>query len=345
MKNMWSYLTLFLLIALSSKIVSADGYTIGVSWANLQEKFLDIDEAAMIAAMEASGDRYVATDAQSSADKQIDDIESLIAMNVDALIVLAQDPEAIKSAIQAAADKGIPVVGYNRLIENPAALYVTFDDFEVGKMQARAMLDQWPKGNYAFIRGPFVDQASDQLFAGQMAVFQESVESGDIKIVGERYTDGWKPAAAQKNMEQLLVDNGNKIDAVMASNDETASGVISALTSKGLDGSVSVSGQGGDAAALNRVARGTQAVTVWKDTRQLGKHAAIFAGMLADGITMDDLPGSVDWNGGPNQIQVRAVFIEPFPITQDSLGVVIEAGWVGQSELCEGAPHSMVICR
>jgi ABC-type xylose transport system substrate-binding protein len=90
-------------------------------------------------AIEANGDTYISTDAQSSAAKQLSDVESLMAQGVDALIVLAQDTQAIIPAVQAAADEGIPVIAYDRLIEDSRAFYLTFDNVEVGRMQARAV--------------------------------------------------------------------------------------------------------------------------------------------------------------------------------------------------------------
>lgn len=87
-------------------------------------------------------------------------------------------------------------------------------------------------------------------------------------------------------MEQFLTANDNKVDAIVASNDGTAGGAIAALDAQGLAGSVPVSGQDADKAALNRVARGTQTVSVWKDSRELGKKAAEIAAALAAGKTM-----------------------------------------------------------
>ena len=68
-------------------------------------------------------------------------------------------------------------------------------------------------------------------------MLQAAIDAGDIVIVGEAYTDGWLPANAQKNMEQILTANNNKVDAVVASNDGTAGGVVAALAAQGLDGS------------------------------------------------------------------------------------------------------------
>jgi D-xylose transport system substrate-binding protein len=252
---------------------------IGVSWSNFQEERWKTDEAAMKAAIEAAGDTYVSTDAQSSAAKQLSDIESLMAQGVDALIVLAQDTQAIIPAVQAAADEGVPVIAYDRLIEDSRAFYLTFDNVEVGRMQARAVLAA-AEGNYVMIKGSPTDPNADFLRGGQQEVLQSAIDAGDITIVGEAYTDGWLPANAQRNMEQILTAEDNKVDAVVASNDGTAGGVVAALTAQGMEG-IPVSGQDGDHAALNRVAKGTQTVSVWKDARALGKAAGEIAAQLA----------------------------------------------------------------
>ena len=323
--------------ALCAGPVAAEGKVIGVSWSNFQEERWKTDEAAMKEAIEAAGDSYISADAQSSAAKQLADVESLIAQGANALIILAQDAGAIGPAVEKAAAEGIPVVGYDRLIENPDAFYITFDNKEVGRMQARAVLAAMPEGNYAFIKGSSADPNADFLFSGQMEVLKEAMDAGKIKNVGEAYTDGWKPENAQRNMEQILTTNNNKIDAVVASNDGTAGGVVAALAAQGLDGSVPVSGQDGDHAALNRVALGTQTVSVWKDARELGKNAAAVAAMLADGKAMADIPDAQKWSGGPGGVEMNAIFLAPVPVTADNLNVVIDAGWIAKDALCQGA--------
>ncbi len=249
----------------------AKDMVIGVSWSNFQEERWKTDEAAMKAAIEAAGDTYVSTDAQSSAAKQLSDIESLMAQGVDALIVLAQDTQAIIPAVQAAADENVPVIAYDRLIEDSRAFYLTFDNVEVGRMQARAVLAAAPKGNYVMIKGSPTDPNADFLRGGQQEVLQSAIDAGDITIVGEAYTDGWLPANAQRNMEQILTAEDNKVDAVVASNDGTAGGAVAALTAQGMEG-IPVSGQDGDHAALNRVAKGTQTVSVWKEQGERQTH-------------------------------------------------------------------------
>src|SRR5690606_12454389 len=303
----------------------AEGKVIGVSWSNFQEERWKTDEAAMKAAIEAAGNTYISADAQSSASKQLTDVEQLIAQGANALVILAQDAAAIGPAVEKAVAEGIPVVGYDRLIENPDAFYLTFDNKEVGRMQARAVFEVKPEGNYAFIKGSSTDPNADFLFSGQMEVLKDAIDSGKIKNVGEAYTDGWLPANAQRNMEQILTANNNQVDAVVASNDGTAGGAIAALGAQGLAGTVPVSGQDGDKAALNRIALGTQTVSVWKDARELGKTAGTIASELADGKQFTDIPEVVDFTT-PGGNVTKSVFLAPVAITKDNLNVVIDAG-------------------
>ncbi len=332
-------------VAMSAALAApafAEGKTVGVSWSNFQEERWKTDEAAIKAALEAAGNTYISADAQSSAAKQLTDVEALISQGADALIILAQDASAIGPAVEKAVAEGIPVVGYDRLIENPDAFYLTFDNKEVGRLQARAVHAVQPEGNYVFIKGNGADPNADFLFAGQMEVLKEAIDSGKIRNVGEAYTDGWLPANAQRNMEQFLTANNNDVDAVVASNDGTAGGAIAALDAQGLAGSVPVSGQDGDHAALNRIALGTQTVSVWKDSRELGKAAAEIANQLADGTAMEDVEGAVKWADGPNKVEMNAIFLAPNPITRDNLNVVIDAGWVSKEVVCQGVAAGTV---
>jgi D-xylose transport system substrate-binding protein len=201
-----------------------------------------------------------------------------------------------------------------------------------------------PEGNYVFIKGSGADPNADFLFSGQMEVLKEAIDSGKIKNVGEAYTDGWLPANAQKNMEQFLTANDNNVDAVVASNDGTAGGAIAALQAQGLAGSVPVSGQDGDHAALNRIALGTQTVSVWKDARELGKNAAEIAAQLADGKAMTDIANVQDFTT-PGGSTVKSVFLTPIAITKDNLNVVIDAGWITKDAVCTGvAAGSVAAC-
>ena len=326
-------------------VAHAQQPVVGVSWSNFQEERWKTDEAAIKKALAAAGAKYISADAQSSASKQLSDVEALIAQGATSLIILAQDSDAIAPAIAKAQSEGIPVVGYDRLIENPYAYYITFDNKEVGRIQAAEVMKVKPKGNYIFIKGSASDPNADFLFSGQMETLKAAIAKGDIKNVGEAYSDSWLPANAQRNAEQFLTANNNKVDAVVASNDGTAGGAIAALAAQGLAGSVPVSGQDADFAALNRIALGTQTVSVWKDSRELGKRAAEIALDLAKGTDAKAVKGTTTFTDGPKKVPMNSTFLTPVPITKDNLGVIIDAGWVPKATVCQGVkPGTVKAC-
>jgi D-xylose transport system substrate-binding protein len=319
---------------------------VGVSWYNFQEERWKIDEAGIKGALDKSGAAYVAADAQSSSEKQLNDIDSLIAKGANAIVILAGDAVAIKPAIAKAKAAKIPVIGYDRLIEDPSAFYLTFDNVEVGRIMARVVQKVKPTGNYAFIRGNPGDPNANFVYGGQKEILQKAIDSGAIKVVGEQSTEGWKPDVAQKNMEGILTQNGNKIDAVMSSNDGMAGGVVAALTAVGLAGKVAVSGQDGDLSALNRVALGTQTVSVWKDAGALGKAAGEIAVQLAKGTPMNKVKGSKIFKDGPEKASMNSVLLKPIGITKSNLKVVLNAGWISKQVLCQGVdPNKVAVCK
>jgi D-xylose transport system substrate-binding protein len=319
---------------------------IGVSWNNYnEERWARWDEPAIQAALDEVGAEYISTDAGSSAEKQLADVENLISQGADALIILAQDGTAILPAVQSALEQGVPVIAYDRLIEDPGALYVTFDNVGVGRLQAEVIYGMVPTGNYVIIKGNQADANADFLREGYEQVIGDAVASGDITIVGETYTDNWDPALAQTHMEQYLTQANNEVDAVLSENDGMASGVVSALEAQGLAGEVPVSGQDADLAALNRVARGTQAVSVWKDARELGRAAGEAAVALAQGSALTDIPGTIQFDS-PGGNSMTSILLEPIAITQDNLNLVVEAEWISVDELCQGVePGTVDVCE
>lgn len=323
------------LIAGASLNAFAKDLVVGVSWSNFQEERWKRDEAAIKAALEKAGAKYISADAQGSNEKQLSDIEGLISRGANALIVLAYDADAVLPAVQKAAAEKIPVVAYDRLIQDKGVYYITFDNVEVGRMQAREVFKRKPSGNYVFIKGSPTDPNADFLHQGQLDVLKDAIKSGKIKVVGEQYTEGWSPEVAQKNMDQILTKNNNKVDAVVASNDGTAGGVVAALKAQNISG-VPVSGQDADIAALNRVARGEQTVSVFKDANALGTAAADAAVALAKGTKPGALKGTVSWNGGTKKLTMSSLFLKPVPITSDNLDYVVKAGWATTQQVCAG---------
>jgi D-xylose transport system substrate-binding protein len=314
----------------------AKDIVVGVSWSNFQEERWKTDEAAIKAALAPSGAKYISADAQANPTKQLADVESLISKGATVLIILAKDSEAILPAVKKANDEGIPVIAYDRLIESPNVLYITFDNVGVGRLMGKAILAAKPAGNYVFIKGDQGDPNADFLFSGITEVLKPAMDAGKIKNVGETYTDTWKPDNAQKEMEQLLTKNNNKVDAAVVENDGMAGGAVAALSAQGLAGVVPVSGQDGDHAAINRIALGTQTVSIWKDARDLGKVSAEAAVALAQGKKMTDIANVKPFSGGAKHITVSGILLTPLAVTKDNLNVIVDKGWITKSEVCAG---------
>jgi D-xylose transport system substrate-binding protein len=327
------------------------GCTVGVSWNNYsQERWKKADEPAMTKAIEAKGGKYIRADANDKAEQQTTDIANLINQGAKVLIVLAKDSEAIKPAIADATAKGVKVIAYDRLIEDPNTFYITFDNKKVGTLMAETLIKLVPKGNYAIILGAETDPNSAFLRSGMTEAGipkLDETNAAGIKVVFEKNTDNWDTTNAKNNMEQALNANSNKIDAVLSENDSMATGVVQALSAVGLK--IPVSGQDGDTAALNRVAKGEQAVSVWKNAFALGQTAGDVAMQLCGGAALNAVkaPGDLPAAAAPASLDaaafetpgkntVQSIILTPTAITKDNLKDTIDAGWITKDAACAG---------
>ena len=323
-----------LLVFLSIGATAGETARIGVSWSNFQEERWKIDEAALESTLEASGARVFSTDAQSSTEKQLADLENLLARQVDVLIVVAHDAATLGPFLARARAAGVPVVAYDRLIDAPDVFYLSFDNRRVGRLQAEQILAVKPRGRFVYIKGSPQDPNTEFVHAGQRDALASPIASGAVEIVGDQYVEGWLPEIAQRVMEQLLARNRGEVDAVVCSNDAMAGGVAAALAAQGISG-VPISGQDGDVAALNRIARGLQTVSVWKDSRVLGRKAAEVSLALAAGQSAHEIAGASS-HRAPSGTEVPSLLLEPVPITRNNLERVIDAGWAEREDVCRG---------
>jgi D-xylose transport system substrate-binding protein len=335
------------------------GCTVAVSWNNFQQpRWAAHDKPNIQKTVEAGGGTYIDADANLVNEQQLTDIDTLISKGAKVLILLAQDNKAVLPGLKKALDAGIPVIAYDRLIEDPGILYITFDNVLVGKAEADAVIKKVPKGNYVLIKGdPGDPNAKTFLPSGwDQAGLKDKVASGDITLLNGpdgTFTDAWKTEKAQSNMEAIIdkaVSDGKKIDAILAENDSTALGVVGALTSKSY-GFPPLSGQDGDPANLNNVAQGKQYVDVFKNANELGKAAGAAALKLcADpktlGLTLPDglVDASVAPTAGltaqdfktPGGTTVKSLILQPTPLTADTLQKAVDAGQISKADLCKG---------
>jgi len=252
--------------------------------------------------------------------RQVNDVQSLITEGVDVIVIAPHNGDAMAKAVNLAHDAGIPVLSYDRLIRNcDLDLYMTFDNFRVGELQAQYLVDALAKagpGKKRIIRlyGAKTDNNAVVFKAGQDKVLKPLIESGAIEVVHEDWVDDWKPENAKKVANAGINQAGHNFDAILASNDGTAGGAIQALIEEGLAGKVLVTGQDADLAACQRIIAGTQSMTIYKPLRNLADQAAEYAVKLAKRRPVI-ASGSYD-NG---QIQVPTVLLDVIPVTKDNL--------------------------
>lgn len=304
---------------------------IGVSWYKFADERWKIDEAGIKSVLEKAGAEYISADANFSTEKSVADIENLMTRGANALIIMSGDGGAIGPVVKEALDAGLPVIAYDQLIEQKGVFYVSFDAKSVGEQLAAGMLDVAPKGNYALIKGDKGDPNTLQMFGAFMNGIKPKVDAGDIKIVGDQFVDGWRPEAAKNTIEQILTANNNKVDAVMVMNDGMASGVSKALEEQNLR--IPISGQDGAPGALNRIARGEQTFTIWKNAFELGQTAA---GVALDLAQKKKVEGANKFDKGPKGIELDAKLLPVDRIDAHNLEKTVAVGWATKDGICAG---------
>ncbi|MGH9456958.1 MAG: sugar ABC transporter substrate-binding protein [Thermoanaerobaculia bacterium] len=256
--------------------------------------------------------------------------ENMLIKGVDVLIVAPHNGAVAASIVQSAHRRGVPVIAYDRLITNADVdLYISHQVEKIGELQAQYALDRVPKGNYVLIGGSPTDHNALLLREGQMNVLQPAIDRGDIRIISDQFAREWKAEEALRITEDALTRTGNDIDAIVASNDGTAGGAISALQAAGLAGEVLVTGQDAQKDAVQRIVRGTQTMTIYKQIQPLAFGAVEAAIKLAKGEPVET---TATINNG--KIDVPAILLEPIAVDRSNLdGTIIADGYHDREEI------------
>jgi len=312
-----------------------DKIVIGFSMDTLKEERWQHDKEMFEAKAKELGAEVKTLAANGDDAAQLSQAEQLISEGVDVLVVVPHNAEASAAIVEKAHKEGIPVISYDRLIKNADVdYYVSFDNVRVGEMQAKAIVEKAPKGNYVYIGGADTDNNAHLFRQGAMNVLKPLEQKGDIKIVYDQFSKDWKPEEALKNMENALTANNNNIQAVVAANDGTAGGVIQALAAQGLAGKVPVSGQDAELAALQRIVEGTQTMTVYKPIKAIATKAAEMAVALAKGEKIET--NQTVSNG---KIDVPSVLLDPIAVTKDNIvDTVIKDGYQKLEDVYKNVP-------
>ena len=173
----------------------------------------------------------------------------------------------------------------------------------------------------SLIGGAPTDNNAQLVRDGQMNVLKPAIDRGDIKIVSDQWAKDWLAVEALKIMENALTRNNNKVDAVIASNDGTAGGAIQAIGEQKLSGKILVTGQDAELSACQRIASGTQTMTVYKPIKSLGYKAAELAVSLAKKQALTDPTRGV--NNGKRD--VPSVLLEPIAVDKANLASTVLA--------------------
>lgn len=262
--------------------------------------------------------------------KQVAQCENLIAGGIDILIIAPHDATGAAPIVENAHNAGIKVISYDRLILNADCdLYVSFDNEKVGELQGEFITRTVPKGNYIILSGSPTDNNAAMFKAGAMKIIKPLADKGDIKIVMEQAVKDWQPSEAMKIVENALTANDNKIDAVLAPNDGTAGGAIQALAAQKMDGKVTVTGQDSELSGAQRIAEGSQSMTVFKDTRKLAIAAIDAAEKILSSKEVE-----INKKINNNKSDIPSLLLTPVAVDKANIDKeLIESGYLTKEEV------------
>ena len=313
--------------------------TIGLSMDTLKEERWQGDRNRLEKKCEELGAKVVVESANSDDATQLQQVKALISRGVKALVIVPHDGKAMKTAVEEAHKAGIPVIAYDRLINDcDLDLYLSFDNVSVGKLQAQYLVDHLPtkgKGKIVRIYGAPTDNNAKLFKEGQDLVLQPLIDRGDIVVVHQDWAEDWKPENGKKIANAAITKFNGQFDAVLASNDGTASGAIQALTEAGLAGKILVTGQDAELAACQRIVGGTQTMTIYKPLQTLANGAAELAVKLAkrEAIVANDTIA----NG---KIDVPAKLYKVIAVDKDNMvETVVKDGFQAFDQVYRGIPE------
>jgi putative multiple sugar transport system substrate-binding protein len=322
-------------LALSGLVVAQDKGLVGISMPTKSSSRWISDGESMVKSFEELG---YATDLQYAEDDiptQLSQIENMITKGAKVLVIAAIDGTTLSDALQQAADQGIKVIAYDRLIRDSGNVdyYTTFDNFKVGVQQAGTLVQGLDLENAA---GPFNielfggspdDNNAFFFYDGAMSVLQPYIDSGKLVVQSGQMgmdkvsTLRWDPATAQARMDNLLSAyySDKRVDAVLSPYDGLSIGILSSLKGVGY-GSADmpmpiVSGQDAELPSVKSILAGEQYSTIFKDTRELAKVTA----KLVDDVLSGNEPEINDTETYENGVKVvPSYLLEPVAVDKSN---------------------------
>ena len=285
-----------------------------------QDRWSKDRDLFMQRAMELGG-KVILMVAEGDASKQLQQAREVLQEKVDILVVVPVDQFSAANIVGMAHKYNVKVISYDRLIRNcDLDLYVSFDNIEVGRLQADYLTKVCPKGKFALIGGATNDNNSSLIKLGQMNVLQPLIEKGDIEVVFDQFVDKWSQDEGYKLMKNCLESN-KKVDAVLLANDDLATGAARAIEEAKLTGKVYIAGQDADLAGCKRIVSGTQTMTVYKPIEAIAFKAADAAIKMARGEVLGNSTPSVN-NG---KMMVPSILLPPMSVNKETIKLTVVA--------------------
>jgi D-xylose transport system substrate-binding protein len=286
----------------------------------------------------------IVENAQQSAQTQQTQADSMIAQGACILVVGAADSTAAGTIVSNAKAKGIPVVAYDRLINNKdTAAYVSFQNDVVGQLQGQYIADHYQdyvtkagNNNLVIINGAQTDNNAILFKSGMHSVVDPLVSSNKLKATYEQFTD-WTAKVAQQDFEAALTTNQNKVAVAYVANDDMANSVISSLKQVHLNGKVLVTGQDAALVAMTNILKGDQAMTVYKNYGLEAEATAKVVAALAKGddISTVATQSTKDANGD----SIPSLLETPVAVDKSNLkDTILKDNFYTKAEICQGIP-------
>jgi D-xylose transport system substrate-binding protein len=257
--------------------------------------------------------------------------KNLISEGVKVLVVIPVDAQRAVEIAEIAKAANIPLISYDRLIlSNDVSLYVSYNNEQVGELQAQYALSKVPIGSYLMVHGPVTDNNSFLLRKGQLNVLKAAIDRKEVRVLEDLIMDDWGELGALMRVDNFFSYSKEKPAVVIAANDALAGGVIQALP-KELKGKIVVTGQDADVSAVQHIIDGSQAMTIYKPIKPLAYLAAEAAMKLAKGEAI--LGTSKLQNGN---ITVNSILLKPIIVDKSNYKeTVLKDGHFAASELVE----------
>ena len=311
---------------------------IGFAMDTLKEERWQRDHDAFKAHCEKMNAQCIITVADNKADKQANDVDNLLTQGIDVLVIAPHDATQAASMVEKAKKHNVPVISYDRLINSDKIdLYISHQVPIIGRKIAEYALKAVPKGNYVMVYGASTDNNAVIMKKAQLDVLQSAIDKKDITIVADNFITDWKPEEAMKMAENALTKNNDDVKAFVVSNDGMAGGVASAIKNRNLTGKIIVTGQDAALDALQRIAEGSQSMTVYKPIIPLASAAVDAAIKLAKKEKLDTKPFMND----VTKKEVPSILLEVTTVDRANLvDTVVKDGFAKFEDIYKNVPES-----